>query len=262
MNNIFNIKRMGWLSRWIISTDMKYYRKSAATSFAIIIFIMLMPNLNYVMGGKMDIEFSAGAMFWVLGVCVLVGGGYMMYSYSQWKDGLRELPLPPASNLEKFLMRYLYSLLSQLVIIIGSILIADLLQYVVGWVIGRPDLKFVTPMICDMMGRFMNESAKGGGLLLTIGLWIHTIFMLGANFFRNLKFSWLFTSLFLIILFIVGARVLISCHVIEGGGQLIQFLESHYLLATCLFLVLSVINAWLAYKLFCRRQLVGRFINY
>jgi uncharacterized membrane protein len=261
MNNIFNIQRVGWLSRWILATDMPYYRKSAATTLAVILFILLIPTLQYFFGGDRETagEFPATVMLFMLAAVFLLGGSYMMYSYSQRKEGLRELNLLPASNQEKFLMRYLLSFLSQLVICIGCILIADLVQYVVGWIIGRSETCFFIPLMCDILSRFDNIPGPMVWCLFTQFLWVHTFYIVGANFFRNIKFSWLFTSIVLFVLFLAGIYLLNSF--VENGRQVTLYMENHTWQFSFLFLALSIFHVWLAYRLFCRRQLVGRFFN-
>ena len=260
MNSYFNIQRVGWLSRWIVATDMPYYRKTAATTLAIVIFITQIPNLQHVFGGENIGDFPAAVMLLMLAAVFLLGGSYMMYSYSQWKEGLRELHLLPASNLEKFVMRYVLSFLVQLVIVICSFLIADLLQYVVGWVIGKSDLQFFIPIMFDVSGRFKNIHGEMAWLLFTLFLWVHTFYIVGANFFRNIKFSWLFNSIILFILFLAGTLML--SHFSQSDNLVMRFVENHVWWCSFLLFALSVFHVWFAYKLFSNRQLVGRFFNW
>ncbi len=260
MNNNFNIQRVGWLSRWIISTDMPYYRKTAATTFVCVLVIMLFTHLKYFLhGGSSDGEFPAAALCGMLLAVALIGGGNMMYSYAQRQEGLRELHLLPASNLEKFLMRYLLSFLVQIIVVTASILLGDLLQYFVGWILGRADNQFFIPLVFDILGRF-HIPGPMVWCFFTQFLWVHTFFIVGANFFRNLKFGWLFTTIFLLVLFIAGIQVL--NRFTEGSSQAISFMENHVWPFSFVLLALSVFHVWLAYRLFSRRQLVGRFFNW
>ena len=260
MNNNFNIQRVGWLSRWIISTDMPYYRKTAATTFVCVLVIMLFTHLKYFLhGGSSDGKFPAAALCGMLAAVALIGGGNMMYSYAQRQEGLRELHLLPASNLEKFLMRYLLSFLVQIIVVTASILLGDLLQYFVGWILGRADNQFFIPLVFDIFGRF-HIPGPMVWCFFTQFLWVHTFFIVGANFFRNLKFGWLFTTIFLLVLFIAGIQVL--NRFTEGSSQAISFMENHVWPFSFVLLALSVFHVWLAYRLFSRRQLVGRFFNW
>jgi H+/Cl- antiporter ClcA len=95
--------------------------------------------------------------------------------------------------------------------------------------------------------------------LFTQFLWVHTFYIVGANFFRNIKFSWLFTSIVLFVLFLAGIYLLNSF--VENGRQVTLYIENHTWQFSFLFLALSIFHVWLAYRLFCRRQLVGRFFN-
>lgn len=261
MNNIFNIQRVGWLSRWIVSTDMPYYRKSAATTFVCVLVIMLFTHLQFFLHGGSSVgEFPAAALCGMMAAVLLLGGGNMMYSYAQRKEGLRELHLLPASNLEKFLMRYLLSFLVQILVVTVSILFGDLLQYFVGWILGRADNQFFTPLVFDLISRFDHHPGSLAWCLFTQFLWVHTFYMVGANFFRNLKFGWLFTSIFLLVLFIACLQVL--NRVMVSSSQVLSFIENHVWSFSFVLLALSVFHVWLAYRLFSRRQLVGRFFNW
>jgi hypothetical protein len=262
MNNNFNIQRVGWLSRWIISTDMPYYRKTSATTFVCVLVIMLFTHLQYFLGGGGETvgEFPAAALCGMLAAVALIGGGNMMYSYAQRQEGLRELHLLPASNLEKFLMRYLLSFLVQIIVVTASILLGDLLQYFVGWILGRADNQFFIPLVFDIISRFNHIPGPMVWCFFTQFLWVHTFFVAGANFFRNLKFGWLFTTIFLLVLFIAGIQVL--NRFTEGSSQAISFMENHVWPFSFVLLALSVFHVWLAYRLFSRRQLVGRFFNW
>lgn len=261
MNSYFNIQRAGWLSRWILTTDWPFFLKQGSTTLAVMIFMCQIPNLTYFFVDEADNQFPAiVAMFTLLGV-LLFGGYYMMYSYSHWKEGLRELHMLPASNLEKFLMRYLLSFLCMLVSTVVAILAADLLQYVVGWVIGRPDKGFISSIIRDMLSHSSGKPTPKGVLILAQFLWIHTFYLMAANLFRSIKFGWLYASIFLLLLFMGGYQVLVACRIFDNSGQVLQFFNSHACWFTALFLAISVLHVWLAYRLFCRHQLVGRFIN-
>lgn len=262
MNSYFNIQRVGWLSRWIVSTDMPHYRKTAASTFVCVLVIMLFTHIQYFLnrGGSQVGGFPAAALCGLLVAVLLLGGGYMMHSYSQRKEGLRELHLLPASNLEKFLMRYLLSFLVQILVVIVSILLGDLLQYFVGWILGRADNRFFTPLVFDLISRFDHNPGSLIWCFFTQFLWVHTFYIVGANFFRNIKWGWLFTSIFLLVLFIAGIQVL--NRFTEGCSQVLSFIENHVWSLSFVLLALSVFHVWLAYRLFSRRQLVGRFFNW
>ena len=252
----FDINRFCRLARWTLGNERSYYVKAFFQYYVIFTAMFLLLSFT-----AEDIQLlKMGTVIFVIGLAVIVcmGGSYMFISMTG-KHDLQRLLLLPASNLEKFLMRYLLSFLSQLVICIGCILIADLVQYVVGWIIGRSETCFFIPVMCDILSRFDNIPGPMVWCLFTQFLWVHTFYIVGANFFRNIKFSWLFTSIVLFVLFLAGIYLLNSF--VENGRQVTLYMENHTWQFSFLFLALSIFHVWLAYRLFCRRQLVGRFFN-
>ena len=102
---------------------------------------------------------------------------------------------------------------------------------------------------------------------MLLAIWVHTFFLFGANLFRSVKYSWVFTTL--IIVAIIALLVCVwsfgSSDAYENGysfGQMVHnFLLNNAAVMYVVLPLLSVFNVVLSYLLFCRRQLIGRFIN-
>ncbi len=80
----------------------------------------------------------------------------------------------------------------------------------------------------------------------------HSLYALGATFFRTRKFNWVPTTLVIILLSIVP-----NTQVSPAEATTTDILITN-LVALCWV----VLNFWLSYRLFCRQQVIGKFINW
>lgn len=257
---MINLHRMTNFAKWTLAIDKPYYRMSMAIYLATTVIALQIQNIDYLIG-KPDGPFMSIGICVALPIATIVfGGSYMFQSFQKYKEGIREMFLIPASNLEKFLVRYILPTAILFAMTIVCILIGDVLQYVVGMMIQREPLQFVTVELWKGITGPM-DLPDGTLLFVTLLLfWIHTIYLLGANLFRNVKYNWAFTSIFLLLLFIGIGKVIPSlAH--HPGRILISACNQHSLPFIIVFLTIGALNIWLAYKLFCRRQFIGRFIS-
>ena len=257
MTSSFNYQRFCRLARWTWAIDRPSTRKSFLAALSCIVVIFQIPNFFWLMTSS-DVERDFPvifASFWFL-AAIVISGGMMFYSFKDHRDGFRELHLLPASNLEKFILRYLMTVLVQLAICLIAFLISDVLQYLVGWLTGREPLTWIVSDIFHDWGTVSENSYTASGIaLLSIILWLHTFLLLGCNFFRNIKFSWAFGILAALLIFMILIAV-VPADVIKF------FTHDQPLLLAAILVVLSIANVILAYRLFCRRLHIARFINW
>ena len=268
MTSSFNYQRFCRLARWTWAIDRPYTRKSFLAALSCIVVIFQIPNFFWLMTSS-DVERDFPvifASFWFL-AAIVISGGMMFYSFKDHRDGFRELHLLPASNLEKFILRYLMTVLVQLAICLIAFLISDVLQYLVGWLNGREPLTWVISDIIRDWGNVHravndyqttapeNSYNASGFAMLSIILWLHTFLLLGCNFFRSIKFSWAFGILAALLIFLFLIAV-VPADVIKF------FTHDQPLLLAAILVVLSIANVILAYRLFCRRLHIARFINW
>ena len=109
----FNIHRFGQLLKWTMVQDRAYYKKSFLQMVAVILlaYIFFMFVTNY---GNGDVQYhfnqsykiAAGMLlFLVVGATVL--GPCSMFHSMSGKHDRQNLMLVPASNFEKYLVRYM-----------------------------------------------------------------------------------------------------------------------------------------------------------
>ncbi|MBO4821183.1 MAG: hypothetical protein J5548_06920 [Prevotella sp.] len=257
MSQNFNLQRLGRFLRWTLVTDLPYYKKTLGSLLGGMIIIFQFINLFMWRGDGFHFVYVVVSSLMI--IIPLVGSTYFFHSYSNWKDGIRDLFMLPASNLEKFLVRYILSVLVQLVLFFISCVVGDILQYIVGLVVGREPLRFIFWDILSMIS-FQPTFSKEFFCTAMLLLWMHTLYLLGANFLRNIKYNFVFPTLILLLLFIFVIMLLPDSG--YGKGKVMhEIVLNHGVVVGCLLLAASIFNYMLSYRLFCRRQLIGRFFN-
>ena len=194
-------------------------------------------------------------------ITLVIGPSLMFYSM-KGKHDRQTLLMLPASNLEKYLMRY-----STWILVVPIVLLAffaaDLIQYVVNWLVGRDYTTFVTTnFLYDkyMIGwraNICNEMSRDGDLVPYVtGLWFHSVYALGATFFRSHKFNTIFTTIVLVVF-------LMSCVWFFNNFAIADpaVIDRHDGVGYVICIVLTLLNFGVSYKLFCRTQVIGRFVN-
>lgn len=252
MSKQFDLSRMGKLLRWCWVTDLPYTRKALYTNLAVFCLIFQFDNLFAVLDSREPSYMYDNLVSIVLMVVVVSAGAMMLTSYYDRMDNLRTLHMLPASNKEKFIVRYLFSLLVQAAIPIFALCVADVLQYVVAQFLLHAPARLVMASFFNF-DQVNNLSTIVSRVMLL--LWLHTFYLVGSNFFRNIKYCWAFPTIILVALAILLSSI--------GGHrhELMVYLDKHDMVLNVIFLVLSVVNVWLAYRLFAERQWIGRFIN-
>ena len=259
----FNIQRFGKLAKWTLVNDKKYFIKSFLQVFAILTFLFLF--FTYVMSRESvrssinAYETCSIAVVILFGVTCVVGSSFMFYSMDG-KHDMQALLMLPASNFEKYLMRYA-SWIILLPLYLVAFFAADLFQYVFGLVVGHEEVRFVASALVDMVGDTWHKIPADKHTTIVLGItliaiWLHSVYALGANFFRFHKNNWIPTTLIIVFLTMV-AIWLIPSNV--GSGKDSSLLED--IVMDTLYAFFVGLNFWLSYRLFCRRQVIGKLIN-
>ena len=227
----FNVNRFWKLVRWSLTMDRRWFVKNTLS--------------------------------WLVTIAILVLGPTMMFNSMQGKHDDQRLLMLPASNLEKYLVRYSYWLLL-LPSFVGSFIVADLLQYLVNWLSGHEGRMLVMQylMSLDFNIVFPPSNVVPRSLIACIVLtfvWLHSCYAVGATFFRSHKHSWILTSV-----------ALIAFGIILGSlwphDEISRSISSHTAISLLrlwdvIYIFLIAFNYWLSYKFFCRQQVIGKYVN-
>ena len=265
----FSFNRFGKLASWSLTNDRKYYVKTFLQMLTVLtlvfLFFTMEHNGNAKFDGKEYVSDHYSPCFFValyLFIINIVVGPSLMFYSMKGKHDRQTLMTLPASNLEKYLMRY-----STWIILVPIVLLAffaaDLIQYVVNWLLGRDYTTFVTTHF--LFDRYMvgwrtiicNEMSRDGALKpYMIGLCVHSVFALGATFFRSRRFNAIFTTIALII-FVELVMWLSN----NFGNADNTVNDGHYTTGYLVCIGLTMVNFWLSYRLFCRTQVIGKYVN-
>ena len=263
----FSFNRFGKLARWSLVNDRSYYVRTFLQMVTVLTLVFLFFTLE---GNGTTIHDEKGyttdhympcffVSLYVFIITVIIGPSLMFYSM-KGKHDRQTLLMLPASNLEKYLMRYSTWILLVPILLL-AFFAADLIQYVVNWLVGRDYTTFVTTHflfnehLVSWRTHVWNELSEDGAFNhYFTGLWLHSVYALGATFFRSHKFNAVFTT----IIIIVGLMGFVWAF---GGESKEVVASSSYTVDYVIWSVLTVVNFWLSYKLFCRTQVIGKFVN-
>ena len=170
----------------------------------------------------------------------------------------------PVSNLEKYIISLLLSILWLAVITIGAYLLADTLRVFIDWVTGRVVIWGLPKIIDGVFGPAPFEYWQTAWMLFAWVFYIHSLYILGGTLFRRQQF--LFTSATIavvgILLVMILNQINPQINFITGNWDMKTetytqiFHPFFYVLNTTLCLLI-VFHYWASYKLFTRMQVIN-----
>lgn len=274
MNNNFQFSRLLMVMRWDVFTNLKtYLNMTLGMTFALLPFlIMQLYQLS-----KQD-QLSPDAIdlsYWGMSQYILFISSIAMYMMATQifmvmkTNGQREQFLMlPASNLEKYISRFLFSTLGAAVAMITAIVVSDLVQLIFSFLLlpGHHQSVCLSTMalLWKIWTTFIENIDSTGALLLsllivTCGVLVHSFFILCGTLFRK------HTIVVTTILFIAMTYLVI--YVIESVPGTITTCLNHgdnsWLFSLLIAeLLLGGFQYWLSYKVFTRMQVIcNKWIN-
>ncbi|MBQ9261435.1 MAG: hypothetical protein IJ185_04975 [Prevotella sp.] len=258
----FNINRFGKLACWTLRNDKRYYVKSFLQIFVVTLLIFLFFTMVINWNGSYDRAYRACVVALVMMFCVTItmGPAWMFYSM-EGKHDMQSLMMLPASNFEKYLMRYSSFLILLPIYVVGPLL-ADLLQYLIHLIVGHDYGRFVVSvawkeLFVDTLSEEISKPRFVGSVIVVL-LWIQSLYALGATLFRTRKFNWIITTVVLILLVVLLFKN-------QGRVEAIDLKDDSttltYATGFGIYLAFTMINYWLSYRFFCRTQVIGKFVN-
>lgn len=170
----------------------------------------------------------------------------------------------PVSNLEKYIISLLLSILWLAVITIGAYLLADTLRVFIDWVTGRVVIWGLPKIIDGVFGPAAFEYWQIAWMLFAWVFYIHSLYILGGTLFRRQQF--LLTSATIAVVGILLVMILnqINPQIDFITGTWDEKTETYtqifhpffYVLNTTLCLLI-VFHYWASYKLFTRMQVIN-----
>lgn len=258
----FNINRFGKLARWSLTNDRKYHVKTFFQTLVILTLVYVLFTSITITFGKENANYRACAIaLIVLFVSTLVVGSSFMFYSMERKHDMQALMMLPASNFEKYLMRYM-SWIFLIPLYVVAAVAADLVQYVFGLLVGHEEVRFVISATMEILDKVWSQVPAEKHSIVVIGLtllffWFQSVYALGATFFRTNKYNWIPTTAIIIVLVLLMVWITPD----KGKIELVKDDTTSDMVMNGVYIVWVVLNFWLSYRLFCRRQVIGRFIN-
>ena len=268
MNKVLDFHRLAMVLRWdALSNWKKYVRNTLGLAF-VFSFICIWYQFNMRSNGYVtynDVKDlylgSVSGLFMFISFIIFFFCGSRIF-----------INMLPATNMEKFTSRLLYTVLGTSLMIVASWIIADIIQFVfslfltpgmqgslVGTVFEELFLKdnfdsshFIVRNGTSVLG----QTFPVGMLLLSLTIFTHSFFTLGGTVFRKSATLLTICSSF-ILMFLMA---LISSFVDEDVlRHLVQSIEPNTFgwLMVMVLLLLSAFNYWAAYKLFTHMQIIN-----
>lgn len=279
MNKVLDFHRLAMVLRWdALSNWKKYVRNTLGLAF-VFSFICICFQFNWRSNGYVtyhDVKDlylgNVSGLFMFMSFIIFFFCGSRIFINMKTKASRSLFLMLPATNMEKFTSRLLYTVLGTSLMIVASWIIADIIQFVFSL--------FLTP---GMQGSLVGTAFAGlflknnfdsshfvvrngtsvlgqtfpvGMFLLSLTIFTHSFFTLGGTVFR--KSATLLTICSSFILMFLTA--LISSFV--DDDVLVHFVQSMQpntfgWLMVNVFLLLSVFNYWASYKLFTHMQIIN-----
>ena len=273
-NNNFQFSRLLMVMRWDMFTNLKsYLNMMLGMTFALLpFFIMQLYQLSkqyQLFPDTIDLS------YWGMSQYVLMIFSIAMYMMATQifmvmkTTGQREQFLMlPASNLEKYISRFLFSTLGAAVAMITAIVVSDLVQLIFSFVLLPGHHQSVCLSIMALLWKIWTtfiESIDSAGalmlslLIMTCGVLVHSFFILCGTLFRKhtiVVSGILFIAMtYLVIYVIESVPGTITTCLMHGDNSWIFCL----LIAE---LLLAGFQYWLSYKVFTRMQVIcNKWIN-
>ena len=273
-NNNFQFSRLLMVMRWDMFTNLKsYLNMMLGMTFALLpFFIMQLYQLSkqyQLFPDTIDLSYLGMSQYVLMIFSIAM---YMMatqiFMVMKTTGQREQFLMLPASNLEKYISRFLFSTLGAAVAMITAIVVSDLVQLIFSFVLLPGHHQSVCLSIMALLWKIWTtfiESIDSAGalmlslLIMTCGVLVHSFFILCGTLFRK------HTIVVSGILFIVMIYLVI--YVIESvpGTITTCLMHGDNSWIFCLLiaeLLLAGFQYWLSCKVFTRMQVIcNRWIN-
>lgn len=259
MKNSFNISRFWQVLKWTFANNCQSVVKVLWIWTAIFVCYFLFTLFHY---SSIHLVTSVGKGLFVgiFFILLIVFPSITLKSINKNRQHRLNTLMLPATNTEKFLSLIITVFCTYILMMIVAFLIADGVQFLVSTIFRLNDTGFVTAKLYQAYMSSMDRTNMGSQDMLfstMLTIWVISVYLLGGMFFR--RYAGLFVSLgfFLILMAIgyFGSRY--------EPDYMIEIDKDAFLYGTSLVLaILSLLNVWLSYRLFCRLQLINhKWIN-
>ena len=253
--NTFSISRFWQVLKWDFANN--FSRMIKMFWIWIAVFVSYFLFFTFLAPRQLAFQNFVGLFYGVFFITLIIGPSLTLKSMNKSRQHKLNMLMLPATNGEKFLSLVVTAICTHLLTIIAAFFIADLVQYIATIAFRFEETGFVTTDLLKsntMMFSIMNMRAFPYIMAqIIVLLWIISVYLLGGMFFR--RYAWLFVSLGFFILMILFVQLVVH----YKSDYIIEIQENaFYITISIVFGLLTLLNVWLSYRLFCRLQLINR----
>lgn len=279
MNKVLDFHRLAMVLRWDALSNWKKYVRSTLGLAFVFSFICIFYQFNWRSNGYVtynDVKDlylgNVSGLFMFISFIIFFFCGSRIFINMKTKASRSLFLMLPATNMEKFTSRLLYTVLGTSLMIVASWIIADIIQFVFSL--------FLTPgMQGSLVGTAFEElflkdnfdsshfivrngtSVLGqtfpvGMFLLSLTIFTHSFFTLGGTVFRKSATLLTICSSFILMFLMALISSFVDDDVLVHFVQSMQPNTFGWLMVN-VFLLLSVFNYWASYKLFTHMQIIN-----
>lgn len=279
MNKVLDFHRLAMVLRWdALSNWKKYVRNTLGLAF-VFSFICICFQFNWRSNGYVtyhdvkDLYFgNVSGLFMFISFIIFFFCGSRIFINMKTKASRSLFLMLPATNMEKFTSRLLYTVLGTSLMIFASWMIADIIQFVFslfltpgmqGSLVARAfeqlflknnfdSSHFVVRNGTSVLG----QTFPVGMFLLSLTIFNHSFFTLGGTIFRKSATLLTICSSFILMFLMALISSFVDDDVLVHFVQSMQPNTFGWLMVN-VFLLLSVFNYWASYKLFTHMQIIN-----
>lgn len=269
----FDIKRFALTAKWTLGAQYKEIMTITGTMF--IIYMLQFFNWMWPMikGSQYLSDTAPTSQVMkcvILYLLFLMTGGCWIFNNMKTKEQRIAFKMLPASDLEKFAVRFLYVTVAFCLMGFAAFCLADILRMGICLISGFGLVRCAIP---DFITIWLTGHDASGNLLVSdmppaslqlagtgLAVWIHSTYILGGALFRRRQF--VLTSC----VHLIMGTLFLTVAVTDDGftGSVHSEEQIHLILyaAAALLTALGTLNWWLAYRIFKRMQIINnKWIN-
>lgn len=265
----FDIKRFWQVLKWTIISEKKSILTAAVAFLCAFLAIQMFSCFTIF---DLSRGLGAGATYAGMMTCGAIIGFMWLYYCSGILGNARTSQqrtsalMLPASNMEKYLARFIYCCIIMPVLLYVAIYAATGLRMLLELIAGHDDI--VSGL--SFIGFNVHVNVNGDNLdvfsnffMIVSNCWFFSLFVLGGVFFHQRPFIW--TTVSLVVASIVLGTLFFYIGVMIGEDNIKSFLtpwfktmslETFEFIVSLIFIVFTIFNVWLSYRLYCRLQVV------
>lgn len=279
MNKVLDFHRLAMVLRWDALSNWKKYVRSTLGLAFVFSFICVFYQFNWRSNGYVtynDVKDlylgNVSGMFMFISFIIFFFCGSRIFINMKTKASRSLFLMLPATNMEKFISRLLYTVVGTSLMIFASWMIADIIQFVFslfltpgmqGSLVARAfeqlflknnfdSSHFVVRNGTSVLG----QTFPVGMFLLSLTIFNHSFFTLGGTIFRKSATLLTICSSFILMFLMALISSFVDDDVLVHFVQSMQPNTFGWLMVN-VFLLLSVFNYWASYKLFTHMQIIN-----